>query len=132
MKRHNNLIHAGLVLTAAILTAVSSSIAYALPDLTVILALLAGCLVLQLTIWRTKKSGIQTDTMIFASTLLEAFSLSRILAGRANLMGYVWFSDLESGNRVAVTALWLAVVAMALCAAAILMSVSLGIVEKKR
>lgn len=123
MNQHGNLVHAALVLAAGILTAISSAMAYALPDLGVILALLAGSLLLQLGLWRMKKSGIAADAMVFVTALLEAFALSRILAGRANLMGYVWFSDLESGNPIAVTALWLAVAAMILCVLTELMNV---------
>lgn len=133
MKMNGNLFHAAVAVTAGILIAISSSMAYALPDLMSILAMLGACACLLAAIGLVlKKGGIVKDTLILATTMLDALAFSRILAGRANLMGYVWFSDLESGNQVAVTALWLAVAAMALCFVGILINVVSGFLPEKK
>lgn len=133
MKLNDNLFHAAVAVTAGVLIAISSSMAYALPDLMVILTMLGGCAcLLAATGLVMKKCSIVKDAVILGTTVLDALAFSRILAGRANLMGYVWFSDLESGNQVAVTALWLAVAAMALCFAGILINVVSGFLPERK
>lgn len=46
------------------------------------------------------------------TVVLASLALCKVLIGRADLMGYVWFSDLEKGNPTAVTSLNLAVASM--------------------
>ena len=114
MKKHlMYLIHAAVILAAVVLIVVSSSMAYPLTDLTLIIALGAAAIALDLImIFVFKEDGIVRDILMMGTVVLAALCLCRVLAGRADLMGYVWFSDLEKGNPTAVTSLNLAAASM--------------------
>ena len=66
------------------------------------------------------------------TVVLASLALCKVLIGRADLMGYVWFSDLEKNNPVAVTGLNLTVISAVLSFAAVIaLSVS-GFIEKDK
>lgn len=103
------LIHAVVVALALVLIAVSSGMAYPLSDLNQILLLGGAAVVLDvLMLTVCKKGSVLRDALMLATVVLAAMCLCRTLSGRADLMGYVWFSDLEKGNPTAVTSLNLA------------------------
>ena len=126
-----DLIHAAVILIAVVLIAVSSSMAYPLSDLTLIIALGAAAIVLDLLmIFVFKEDGIVRDILMMGTVVLAALCLCRVLSGRADLMGYVWFSDLEKGNPTAVTSLYLAAASMSGFLLAGLMSIISGFRKK--
>ncbi len=70
---------------------------------------------------------ILIDAARFAAVVLLCISLYYVLSDRATLMGYVWFSDLASGNADAVLALNYGVISAALYIATIIvLAVSCG------
>lgn len=105
--------HALLMIIAAVLIVISSSLAYSLSELPVILlfaGIAAGLDALLLLVLR--RDTALRDLVLLASVTLTTLALCKVLAGRADLMGYVWFSDLEKGNPAAVASLYLAVASM--------------------
>lgn len=105
-------VSAVLVAIACGLSIYSSRLAYALSDLnTVILSAAAAIvLILAAVVLNGKfKSSVVGDILLFGSLLLAVYAFSRVLMGRLNLMGYIWFSDLEKGNPAAIRALNLSV-----------------------
>ena len=105
--------HALLMIAAAVLIVISSSLAYSLSELPVILVFTGAALLLDvLMLLVLRKDTPLRDLVLLASVTLATLALCKVLAGRANLMGYVWFSDLEKGNPTAVTSLYLAAVSM--------------------
>lgn len=100
------LTHAVVVVLALVLIAVSSGMAYPLSDLNQILFLGGAAVVLDvLMLTVCKKGSVLRDALMLGTVVLAALCLCRTLTGRADLMGYVWFSDLEKGNPTAVTSL---------------------------
>lgn len=96
-------IHAVIVAAAAVMIFISSRMAYPLGDLNTILLMCGGCVVLDVLMATVlKKDNILRDALMLVVCVLAALSLCRIIQGRADLMGYVWFSDLEAGNPAAV------------------------------
>lgn len=69
------------------------------------------------------------DVVRVAAVVLLCVCLYQVLAERATLMGYVWFSDLESGNLNSVNALNYGVASAALYAVAILLTAATGWIE---
>ncbi len=112
-KNITGMIHAAVILLAAALTAVSSAMAYPLGDLVTILLFSTGIVLLDvLMLFILKKDSVLRDLCMLISVVLATMCLCRVLNGRSDLMGYVWFSDLEKGNQAAVTSLNLATGAM--------------------
>ena len=126
------LIHAVLMAAALVLILISSSMAYALTNLTYVIITLAGAMVLDAVLALfLKRDTVLADLVMLATVALAALGLSQILVGRANLMGYVWFSDLESGNPTSVTALHLACCAMGSVVLGVILNVVAGFRKKK-
>ena len=120
-------LHGLLMAAALVLILISSSMAYALTNLTLVIVFLAVAIVLDLAVaFLLKRDAVITDLVLLGTTVLAALALSQIVVGRANLMGYVWFSDLESGNPTSVTALYLAVAAMACSVVAVIVNIVAG------
>lgn len=120
-------IHTMVLAAALVLIAVSSSMAYSLSDLNRILLYGGIAAALDLVmLFVVKKDGLLRDIMMLGIVVLTALCLCRVLAGRADLMGYVWFSDLEKGNPTAVASLNLAVGAMGCFLVAEIMTIAAG------
>lgn len=131
-KRIGNGIHAVVTVLALVLIAVSSKMAYSLSDLNLILIMGAAAAALDLVMmFVLKKGGALRDLLMLATTVLATLCLCRVVTGRADLMGYVWFSDLEKGNPTAVTSLYLAVGSMACFLVGIFMNVVTGFRKDK-
>lgn len=106
------LFHAALIAAALVLTAISSAMAYPLGNLLVIEVLGGIAVVLDVLLLCVKKDGLLRDVALVISVVLVTLCFCKVLTGRADLMGYVWFSDLEKGNPVAVNSLTLATIGM--------------------
>ena len=103
-----------LILAACFLSVKSSGLAYALTDLNIVIGCSAGAAVLALlAVLLNGRTGLSVliDICLFGNIILTIYAFSRVIMGRLNLMGYIWFSDLEKGNPAAVSALNLSVAA---------------------
>ena len=118
----------GCALVATVLAVISSGLAYALSNLwLVILLAVLGIAAVEVM---SKKADANTSCsqnlvcdvllVLFCAFIMAAFALH--FAGRVNLMGYVWFSDLESGNPSAVWALNLSAISWILSIIAVILS----------
>ncbi len=106
-------LHGLLMIAAAALIAVSSSMAYSLSDLNLILIFAGVALALDVVMLIfLPQNSVFRDMAMLLTVVLASLALCRVLIGRADLMGYVWFSDLEKENPTAVTSLNLAVASM--------------------
>lgn len=72
---------------------------------------------------------IVMDLCRFLAVVFFCICLYTILEQRATLMGYVWFSDLESGNANSVDALNYGVISAVLYAVSVLLAAASGAVE---
>ena len=72
---------------------------------------------------------IAFDVLRLAAVALLCVCLYLVLEERATLMGYVWFSDLESGNANSVSALNLGVASAALYVGSVILLAVTGAVE---
>lgn len=119
------LVHATLMLIALILAQVSSIMSYAMASMPWIIATLAIALLIDVLIaFCLKKESVLRDVCMLVTTVLPTVAMCLILLGRADLMGYVWFSDLESGNIVAVTSLYLACGSILSCLVSAIMNIA--------
>ena len=109
-------ITAALLSTAAcILGNISSAMIYSVSNIGMITLCFIGAVILCISGALpavSSKSQILKDALIYGGVILTSVAFTQLLIGRLNLMGYVWFSDLESNNPVAVSAMNLAVAAI--------------------
>ena len=104
-------INAVLVLIALALSLVSSGKAYALDVRTIALCCGAAVILDGLCVaLAAKLPGVVTDIMLFLSVMLTAIAFCTVIQGRILLIGYIYFSDLESSNPIAISAMNLAIV----------------------
>lgn len=109
------ILHVVLTAGAAALTAISSAMAYPLGNMGAIIFMSGAAILLDLLLMLLmlrKKDGILRDAALLLNVVLTTLCFCRVLTGRADLMGYVWFSDLEKGNSTAVNSLTLAAIAL--------------------
>lgn len=126
------LFHGGVNLVSLVLVVVSSILAYPFSDLLTMILLAVGVIALDaLMAFVVKKDGVIRDLCMLLTVGLTSWLLCRVAAGRADLMGYVWFSDLEAGNPVAVTSLYLATAGLVLLVGAVLLNVVWGFQKNK-
>lgn len=117
------------VLAAMILSILSSQMAYAVTNIRTVIVCTVGVMLLEvigIIIKNKLKGTIVIDTMFLLAIFLTAYALCQMIMGRLNLMGYVWFSDLESGNPVAVGALNLAVASWVCYLLALMINIVIG------
>ena len=110
-------IHAAVLAVSVILAVASSFVAYPMSDLKLTCGYGIAAVVLDLVMLLVLKK----DNVCFC----------HVLAGRADLMGYIWFSDLEAGNPTAVASLNLGTVSMAGFLICAIMIVILGFRKEK-
>ncbi len=118
-----------MVLAASILSYVSSSKAYAISNINLVLILGAADILMGILILATGNNPalqLLRDLALLVSVITATLALCAVVSGRANLMGFVWFSDLEKSNAVAVSALNLSVYAWVCYAIGILADVIAG------
>ena len=119
--------NAVLVLVALALSLVSSEKAYAFDVKTV--ALCCGVTValdLLCLLLGEKLPGTVADLIFFAGAVLTAIALCTVIQGRILLIGYIYFSDLESSNPVAIAAMNLAIAAFVCYALALAANFIIG------
>lgn len=118
------------VLTAAamILSIISSNTAYSLLHLNNVILACAVAVVLDLIIVLAGKKlpGTAEDIFLFVSVLAAAFAMCTLIQGRVLLAGYIYFSDLESSNPVAIAAMNLAIAAVVAYLAALVITIING------
>ncbi len=122
-----------LVLIGVILSYISSARAYSLSQINLILA--AGGIVvlldLAVLVFKGRLVGtVLTDGIHFITTLLTTAALSMMISGRVLLMGYVYFSDLEKGNPMAVSAMNIAVISWVIYLIALVINIWVGFIKK--
>ena len=120
--------NAVLVAAALILSVVSSGKAYGLTHLNNVIIACAAAIVLDLAVILAGKklSGAVEDLLLFICVLATAFAMCTLIQGRVLLAGYIYFSDLESSNPVAVAAMNLAVAAIAVYLLALILNIVNG------
>ena len=108
-----NAAHAVFLLAAIILSVISSNLAYAMKDISTLVRMGIITIILDAAVMvvTAKNKHILADLFMWVSTALSMLLMCGLIKGRMKLMGYVWFSDLESGNPIAVGALNLTVAA---------------------
>lgn len=133
MKRLSKLQRWGIVqssatLIAMILGMISSQMAYSLTSMPWIIAFSAAGIVLcgAAIIFAQKIPPMLRDGIFLATSILNALALGGMIQGRTKLMGYVYFSDLESSNPTAVMAMNLAIAAWALYLVALVVNIGIG------
>ena len=100
-----------LVLIALLLSVVSSGKAYSLAHLNQVIYGCAAAVVLDLIIvffYKKLPAGLR-DLMLLVAVFADAWAMYTLIEGRTLLAGYIYFSDLEASNPVAVAAMNLAV-----------------------
>lgn len=125
-------IHAAVLAVSVILAVASSFVAYPMSDLKLTCGYGIAAIVLDLVMLLVlKKDNVLRDVLMLAVVILASLCFCRVLAGRADLMGYIWFSDLEAGNPTAVASLNLGTVSMAGFLICAIMIVILGFRKEK-
>lgn len=121
-------LNAVLVAAALILSVVSSNTAYGLTHLPNLIAACAAAIVLDLVVFFAgeKLPGAVEDLFLFACVILTAFAMCTLIQGRVLLAGYIYFSDLESSNPVAIAAMNLAIAAVVAYLLALILSIVNG------
>ena len=117
-----------LVAVALILSVVSSNTAYNLLHLNNVILACCVAIVLDLLVVfaGNKLPGAVEDIFLFVSVLAAAFAMCTLIQGRVLLAGYIYFSDLESSNPVAIAAMNLAIAAVAAYLAALIITIING------
>lgn len=128
---NNGLIVLNLVFVflALLLSVISSTKAYSLSQINWVIASSVIVIILDVIAIvissKTHKKMIN-DVLHFITTVLITAALCMMISGRVLLMGYVYFSDLESGNPVAVSALNFAVIAWIIYMFALIINIIIG------
>lgn len=128
---NNGLIVLNLVFVflALLLSVISSTKAYSLSQINWVIASSVIVIILDVIAIvissKTQKKMIN-DVLHFITTVLITAALCMMISGRVLLMGYVYFSDLESGNPVAVSALNFAVIAWIIYMFALIINIIIG------
>lgn len=116
------------VAVALVLSVVSSFTAYAMSGLPIILA--AGILTIVVDIAAIVLGNKMPSTLIDAGFLAAAVAIGLALCtsirDRILLIGYIYFSDLESNNPVAVMAMNLAIAAYVFYLLAVIVNCTIG------
>ena len=122
-------VNIAFVIIAIVLTIVSSSLAYSFANLVFIIALSIAAIVMNVgALYCSKDAGrlVIRDVLTWVSVILTAVALCSVIGGRVNLMGYVYFSDLESNNPVAIAAMNTAIAAWVFYILALVMDFIMG------
>ena len=121
-------ISAVLILIALVLSVVSSGKAYSLAHLDQIIYGCAAAVVLDLIIvfFYQKLPAALRDLMLLVAVFADAWAMCTLVQGRTLLAGYIYFSDLEASNPVAVAAMNFAVAGIAVFLVSIVLQIVVG------
>mgnify|MGYP007069900194 FL=1 len=127
------LVSAVFILAALLLSIVSSQKAYSLSHLNNVIIGCAAAIVLEVLAAVLSKSIPEAlrDLMLFLAVFADAWAMCTLVLGRTLLAGYIYFSDLEASNPVAVSAMNLAVVAIAAFLISIVLTIIVGFSRRK-
>ena len=127
-------ISAVLVLVALVLSVVSSNTAYALNNLNTLLlgAVVAAVLYAVAALLGGKLPEVLRDIALLVAVFATSLVMCTLIGGRTTLAGYIYFSDLESNNPVAIQAMNLAIGAVCAYVGAILFTVIAGFQRTKK
>jgi hypothetical protein len=125
------LIQAVVLLIAMILSVISSNTAYALDNINTVIGLciLAIILAVAMAFIGSKLPGMLVDLVFFVTVVCTAYVFCAMIQGRTKLMGYVYFSDLESSNPIAISAMNLAIVAWVFYFVALVVNIVIGFLK---
>ena len=85
-------IHAAVLAVSVILAVASSFVAYPMSDLKLTCGYGIAAVVLDLVMLLVlKKDNVLRDVLMLAVVILTSLCFCHVLAGRADLMGYIWF-----------------------------------------
>lgn len=122
-----------LSIAACVLGNISSAMIYSVSNIGIITLCFVGAVILCVLGALpaiNSKSQVFTDVLIYGGIILISVAFTQLLLGRLNLMGYVWFSDLEKNNPVAVTGLNLTVISAVLSFVAVIVLAVAGFMER--
>ena len=127
-------ISAVLVLVALALSVVSSRTAYSLNKLN---TLLLGCAVAAaidalVALLGRKLPEPLRDLALLVAVFATSLAMCTLIEGRTTLAGYIYFSDLESNNPVAIRAMNLAIGAVVAYLGAIVFTVVAGFTKTRK
>ncbi len=127
-------ISAVLVIAALILTVISSNTAYALNHLiTVIVGCVAAAVLYALvTAFGGKLPVWVRDVLLLVAVFLTSMAMCALISGRTLLAGYIYFSDLEASNPIAIAAMNLAIAAIVAYLVAIVLTVIVGFSKQEK
>ena len=117
-----------LVLIALLLSVVSSGKAYSLAHLNQVIYGCAAAVVLDLIIvffYKKLPAGLR-DLMLLVAAFADAWAMCTLIEGRTLLAGYIYFSDLEASNPVAVAAMNLAVTGVVVFLVSLVLQIVVG------
>lgn len=122
-----------LAAIALVLSIVSSQTAYPLTDLWMIPAACAATIVIcaAVTMLHPRLNAALRDLLLLVTAFLNGFSLCTLIRGRILLIGYIYFSDLESSNPIAIRAMNLTIAACVCYLLAIAVNCAVGIKRQK-
>jgi hypothetical protein len=125
------IVQAVMLIIALILSIISSNTAYALNNINTVIGLciLAIILVGIMAFVGGKLPGVLVDLVFFITVVCTAYSFCAMIQGRTKLMGYVYFSDLESSNPIAISAMNLAIVAWVFYLVALIVNIVIGFLK---
>ena len=120
-------VNAVLILIATALSLISSSRAYSFDTKLVILACVVTiALDVVCILLIDKLPNVVLDLAFFITAIFTALALCTVIRGRVLLVGYIYFSDLESSNPIAISAMNLAIGAWITYFAALLANFVIG------
>ena len=117
-----------LVLIALLLSVISSGKAYSLAHLNQVIYGCAAAVVLDLIIvffYKKLPAGLR-DLMLLVAAFADAWAMCTLIEGRTLLAGYIYFSDLEASNPVAVAAMNLAVTGVVVFLVSLVLQIVVG------
>ena len=125
---------AALALVALVLSVISSRTAYALNNLNTLLLGAGAAVVLDVIVALLghKLPEIVRDIALLIAVFATSLAMCTLIGGRTTLAGYIYFSDLESNNPVAVSAMNLAIGAVCAYLGAIVFTVIAGFMKTKK
>ena len=125
---------AALVLIALVLSVISSRTAYALTNLNTLLlgAVAAIALDALVVLLGDKLPEAVRDVALLIAVFATSLAMCTLIGGRTTLAGYIYFSDLESNNPVAISAMNKAIGAVCAYLCAIVLTVIAGFMKTKK
>lgn len=125
---------AALALIALVLSVISSRTAYALNNLNMLLLGAGAAVILDVIVALLghRLPEPVRDLALLIAVFATSLAMCTLIGGRTTLAGYIYFSDLESNNPVAVSAMNLAIGAVCAYLGAIAFTVVAGFMNTKK